>query len=105
MQQVFCFDLQSDLQFVVSRPAALFDTECDSCACKHEVWKQQGLFWNVQLDFASMRKMEKKIKEYQELAQKELHMQNCKYNWKARFKLFWAAKQFNRVESWSHNGS
>lgn len=47
----------------------------------------------------------KKNQEYWELAEEEVHMQNYKYNLKARFKLFWAAKQINLVESWSYNGN
>lgn len=89
----------------MAHPAALFGTECDSCECNDEVWKYQGLLWNVQLDFASMRKTEEKNQEYQELAQEEMYMQNKKFNSKAEFKLFWAVKQFNLVESWSHNGN
>lgn len=52
-----------------------------------------------------MRKTEEKNQEYQELAQEEMYMQNKKFNSKAEFKLFWAVKQFNLVESWSHNGN
>lgn len=77
----------------------------DSWACKYEVCKYEGLFWNVQLHFASIRKTEGKNQEYQESAKGEQYMQNYKYNWKAGFKLFWAAKQFNLEESWAHNGN